>query len=39
MAESIPGARLELIPGGSHILPLEEHDRLREVLCDFLGSL
>jgi pimeloyl-ACP methyl ester carboxylesterase len=39
MAESIPGARLELIAGGSHILPLEEHERLREVLRDFLGSL
>ena len=39
MAESIPGARLALIPGGSHILPLEERDRLREELRDFLGSL
>lgn len=39
MAESIPGARLVLVPGGSHILPLEERDRLREVLRDFLGSL
>ncbi len=39
MAESIPGARLVLIPGGSHILPLEERDQLREVLRDFLSSL
>jgi pimeloyl-ACP methyl ester carboxylesterase len=39
MAESIPGARLVLIPGGSHILPLEEREQLREVLRDFLGSL
>jgi pimeloyl-ACP methyl ester carboxylesterase len=39
MAETIPGARLELIEGGSHVLPLEEHERLREVLRDFLGSL
>ena len=39
MAESIPGARLELIAGGSHILPLEERERLREVLRDFLNSL
>jgi pimeloyl-ACP methyl ester carboxylesterase len=39
MAESIPGAKLALIPGGSHILPLEERDQLREVLRDFLGSL
>lgn len=39
MAESIPGAKLLLIPGGSHILPLEERDQLREVLRDFLGAL
>jgi hypothetical protein len=30
---------LVLIPGGSHILPLEERERLREVLGDFLASL
>lgn len=39
MAEAIPGAQLVLIPGGSHILPLEEHERLRHVLSDFLSSL
>jgi pimeloyl-ACP methyl ester carboxylesterase len=39
MAESIPGARLLLIPGGSHILPLEERDRLREELRAFLSAL
>lgn len=39
MSESIPGARLVLVPGGSHILPLEERETLREVLRDFLGSL
>lgn len=39
MAESIPGAKLVLIPGGSHILPFEEKDKLREVLGDFLASL
>lgn len=39
MAESIPGAKLLLIPGGSHILPLEERDQLRQVLRDFLGAL
>jgi pimeloyl-ACP methyl ester carboxylesterase len=39
MAESIPEARLTLVPGGSHILPLEEREKLREVLRDFLGSL
>ncbi|HYQ15893.1 MAG TPA: alpha/beta hydrolase [Polyangiaceae bacterium] len=39
MAESIPGARLVLVPGGSHILPLEERGQLLEVLRAFLGSL
>jgi len=39
MAESIPGAKLLLVPGGSHILPLEERDQLRQVLRDFLGAL
>lgn len=39
MADSIPGARLFLIPGGSHILPLEERAKLGEVLRDFLASL
>lgn len=39
MAESIPGARLALIPGGSHILPLEEREQLLATLRDFLGSL
>lgn len=39
MAESIPGAKLLLIPGGSHILPLEERGQLREVLRDFLSAL
>lgn len=39
MAESIPGAKLALVQGGSHVLPLEERGRLREVLRDFLGSL
>lgn len=39
MAESIPGARLWLNSGGSHILPLEEREALRNELRDFLGSL
>jgi pimeloyl-ACP methyl ester carboxylesterase len=39
MAESIPGAKLVLVPGASHILPLEERDRLRQELRDFLASL
>ena len=39
MAEAIPGARLELIEGGSHILPLEQRDRLGQLVRDFLASL
>lgn len=39
MAQAIPGARLELIPGGSHILPMEEPERVRELLRAFLTSL
>jgi pimeloyl-ACP methyl ester carboxylesterase len=39
MAQAIPGARLELIPGGSHILPLEEREQVRELLRAFLSSL
>lgn len=39
MAEAIPGAQLVLIPGGSHILPLEERDKVRDLLRAFLTSL
>ena len=39
MAEAIPGARLELISGGSHILPLEERERVGQLLRDFLATL
>jgi pimeloyl-ACP methyl ester carboxylesterase len=39
MAEAIPSAQLVLIPGGSHILPLEERDKVRELLRAFLTSL
>jgi pimeloyl-ACP methyl ester carboxylesterase len=39
MAENIPGARLVVVPGGSHILPLEERARLDEELRDFLAVL
>lgn len=39
MAESIPGARLLMIPSASHILPLEEREQLRAALSDFLGRM
>ncbi len=39
MAEAIPGAQLELIPGGSHILPLEEPVAVAKLVRDFLASV
>jgi len=36
MAEAIPGAELALLPGGSHLLPLERHEELAKVVGDFL---
>jgi len=39
MAQAIPGAQLELIEGGSHILLLEERERVRQVVSDFLKTL
>jgi pimeloyl-ACP methyl ester carboxylesterase len=37
MAEAIPGAELALMPGGSHLLPLERHDELKTIVLDFLA--
>jgi pimeloyl-ACP methyl ester carboxylesterase len=37
MAEAIPGAELALLPGGSHLLPLERREELKEVVLDFLS--
>ena len=36
MAEAIPGAELALLPGGSHLLPLERHEELATLVRDFL---
>jgi pimeloyl-ACP methyl ester carboxylesterase len=36
MAEAIPGAELVLRPGGSHLLPLEQHEAIAGVVLDFL---
>jgi pimeloyl-ACP methyl ester carboxylesterase len=36
MAEAIPEAELGLLPGGTHLLPLEQHDSVRGVIDDFL---
>jgi pimeloyl-ACP methyl ester carboxylesterase len=36
MAEAIPEAELALLPGGSHLLPLEQHEEVRRLVDDFL---
>ena len=36
MAENIPNARLELIPGCGHLTPLEAPDRLNELMLEWL---
>jgi pimeloyl-ACP methyl ester carboxylesterase len=38
MAEAIPGAELELSPGGSHLLPLEQHEEIELVVKRFLRA-
>jgi len=39
LAAGIPGARLEIVPGGSHGLIVEQSERVLEILLDFLRSL
>jgi pimeloyl-ACP methyl ester carboxylesterase len=36
MAEAIPGAELALCPGGTHLLPLEQHDEMKRLVTEFL---
>jgi pimeloyl-ACP methyl ester carboxylesterase len=36
MAENIPNARLELIPGCGHLTPLEAPDRLNDLMLEWL---
>jgi pimeloyl-ACP methyl ester carboxylesterase len=38
MAEAIPNAELELAEGGSHLLPLEQHERIERVVRAFLHA-
>jgi pimeloyl-ACP methyl ester carboxylesterase len=38
MAEAIPGAELELAPGGSHLLPLEQHEAIARAVKRFLHA-
>jgi len=37
MAEAIPEAELALLPGGSHLLPLEQHEEVVRLVFDFLA--
>jgi pimeloyl-ACP methyl ester carboxylesterase len=39
MAEAIPGARLEALPGIGHLAPLECPDRYAEIVRSFLAEL
>ncbi len=39
LAAAIPGARLEIVPGGSHGLVIEQPERVVEILRGFLASL
>jgi pimeloyl-ACP methyl ester carboxylesterase len=36
MAEAIPGAELEVIPGGTHLAPLEHHAEIAARITAFL---
>lgn len=39
LARSIPGARLQLIRGGGHLLPINQPHRLAQAIESFLGRL
>ena len=39
LAAGIDSARLEIVPGGSHGLVIEQSERVLEILLSFLGSL
>lgn len=39
MANAIPGARFEVIPGAGHMTPLERPDEFNAILRDYLKSL
>ena len=38
MARLIPGARLVVIPGASHMVPLEKPEELNKIIIDFLSE-
>lgn len=37
MAQAMPRAEFALVSGGTHILPLEEHDQLKQIIAAFLA--
>lgn len=39
MARMMPGSQFVLVRGGTHILPLEEREQLREILASFLAPV
>jgi pimeloyl-ACP methyl ester carboxylesterase len=39
MAQAIPGARLEIIPGAGHLINLEQPERFNRAFVDFLNGL
>jgi pimeloyl-ACP methyl ester carboxylesterase len=39
LADSIPGARLELLDGGGHMLMLERREAISRLITDFAGEL
>jgi pimeloyl-ACP methyl ester carboxylesterase len=39
MAEQVPGAKLEIMRGSGHMIPLEAPEKLRDALTDFYSSI
>lgn len=39
MAEAIPNARLEIIPEGSHTLPIDDPDRVNQLVEEFVSDV
>lgn len=39
MAASIPGARLEILPDGSHTLPIDAPDRVNALVEGFVAEI
>ena len=37
--EHLPQARIEIVPGASHLIPIQKPDELNAILLDWLGEL